>query len=286
MISGKTKTLALIGSPVGHSGSPAMYNYCFEKLGDDCVYVAFDVNLDTLEDAMRGIKAMGFKGINITMPCKSAVIPYLDDISPAAKLMNACNVAVNEDGRWIGHNTDGMGFVNNLKAHGFEIAGKRLTILGAGGAGTAVAVQCALSGSTEIRIFNLKDAFYGRAEQTGRSISDAVTGCKVTVGDLEDEKLLEESIAASDFLINATRSGMAPNTEEMPLKSTTGFHRGLIVCDTVYNPRETKLILAAKDLGCRTVPGIGMLVQQGASAYKLFTGKEMPVEEVTQRFFS
>lgn len=285
-ISGKTKTLALIGSPVGHSGSPAMYNYCFEKLGFDCVYVAFDVTLDGLKDAMTGIKTMGFKGINITMPCKSAVIEYLDEISPAAKLMNACNVAVNEDGRWIGHNTDGLGFVSNLRAHGFDVKGKHMTILGAGGAGTAVAVQCALDGAASLDIFNLKDAFFERAEQTGKSIAAAVPGCEVRVCDLSDEKLLAESIKKSQLLVNATRAGMAPETDTMPVTSAEGFHKDLVVCDTVYNPRETKLLRLAKEAGCEVVPGVGMLVHQGAAALKLFTGAEMPVAEVTEKFFS
>ncbi|MEG2368126.1 MAG: shikimate dehydrogenase, partial [Oscillospiraceae bacterium] len=158
-ISGTTKVMALIGSPVGHSGSPAMYNYCFQKDGYDGAYVAFDVTLDTLKDAMAGIKALNLQGINITMPCKSAVIEYLDEISPAAKLIGACNVAVNKDGRWQGHNTDGIGFVENLKAHGVDVAGKNLCVIGAGGAGTAIIVQCALSGAKSISVFNLKDPF-------------------------------------------------------------------------------------------------------------------------------
>lgn len=285
-ITGKTSTLALIGSPVGHSGSPAMYNYCFEKLGFDCVYVAFDVPIEGLKDAMAGIKALGFKGINITMPCKSAVIEYLDEISPAAKLMNACNVAVNENGRWIGHNTDGLGFVSNLRANGFDVKGKRMTVLGAGGAGTAVAVQCALDGAASIDIFNLKDAFFGRAESTGEAISRAVPGCKVKICDLSDEKLLGESIKNSDILVNATRAGMAPDVDLMPLSSDACLRPGLVVCDTIYNPRETKLIKLAKEKGCAVVPGIGMLVRQGAAALKLFTGADMPVEEVTEKFFS
>ncbi len=285
-ISGKTQTLALIGSPVGHSGSPAMYNYCFEKLGFDCVYVAFDVPLEKLHDAMTGIKALNFRGINITMPCKAAVLEYMDEVSPAAKLMGACNTAVNENGRWIGHNTDGIGYVESLKAEGVDIAGKRITIMGAGGAGTAIAVQCALSGAKQITIFNLKDEFFTRAEKTAENICNELHDCSVLVHDLADEKALIKAVNSSDILANTTRAGMAPDIDKMPISSAEVFRKGLVVTDTVYNPKETKFLREARAAGCVTVGGIGMLVYQGAAAFKLYTGAEMPVDEVKAKFFS
>lgn len=284
-ISGKTKTFALIGSPVGHSGSPGIYNYCFETMGFDNVYVALDVSLERLSDAMAGIKAMGFSGINVTMPCKSAVIEYLDEISPAARFMNACNVAVNKDGRWIGDNTDGAGFVNNLKSQGVDVAGKTMSIIGAGGAGTAVAVQSALSGASKIFVFNLKDEFFVRAENTACKICESLPACKFEVYDLSDEKALKKAVSESDILVNTTRSGMAPNTDEMPVPSEGIFREGLVVCDTIYNPKETKLLSEAKKSGCVTVDGTGMLIYQAAAAFKLFTGAEMPVEEVRNLMF-
>ncbi len=284
-ISGTTKTLALIGSPVGHSGSPAMYNYCFERLGIDNVYVAFDVNLDTLDTAMKGIKAMNFKGINITMPCKSAVLQYFDEVSPAAKLMGACNVAVNEDGKWIGHNTDGMGFVENLKNHGIEVEGKKLVILGAGGAGTAIQVQCALSGAKEISVFNIKDPFFEKAQARAAEIEKHAEGCHVSVYDLLDETCLHDKIEACDILVNSTRVGMHPEEDKSPITDTSVFRRGLVVCDTVYNPAVTRLLREAAHAGCTVVGGKGMLLYQGVAAFKLFTGEDMPVEEVRERFF-
>ncbi|MEA4896076.1 MAG: shikimate dehydrogenase [Oscillospiraceae bacterium] len=285
-ITGKTQTLALIGSPVGHSGSPAMYNYCFEKLGFDCVYVAFDVPLEKLNDAMTGIKALNFRGINITMPCKSAILDYMDEISPAAKLMGACNTALNENGRWIGHNTDGIGYVESLKAEGVDIAGKRITVMGAGGAGTAIAVQCALSGAKQISIFNLRDDFYKRAEQTAANICRELCDCSVRVHDLADERLLLDSVMNSDILANTTRAGMAPDLDRMPISSTEVLRKGLVVTDTIYNPRETRLLREAKAAGCITVGGTGMLIYQGAAAFKLYTGDDMPVGEIRERFFS
>ena len=285
-ITGKTKTLALIGSPVGHSGSPAMYNYCFEKLGFDCVYVAFNVPLEKLDEAMTGIKALNFRGINITMPCKSAVIDYMDELSPAARLMGACNTAVNENGRWIGHNTDGLGYVESLKANGVDVAGKRITILGAGGAGTAIAVQCALSGAAQITIFNLKDEFYLRAEKTAENICKQLHQCAVRVHDLADEQALLESVAHSDILANTTRAGMAPDEDKMPISSAEMLRTGLVVTDTIYNPKETRLLREAKAAGCIVIGGIGMLIYQGAAALKLYTGADMPVDEVRAKFFS
>lgn len=285
-INGHTQTLALIGSPVGHSGSPAMYNYCFEKLGFDMVYVAFDVTLERLPIVMTGIKAMNFHGINITMPCKSAVLEYLDEISDAAKLMGACNTAVNIDGRWHGHNTDGIGFVENLKAHGVDVAGKRLTLLGCGGAGTAIAVQAALSGAAAVSIFNQKDPFFAKAEQTAANIGKAVPGCRVTVNDLGDAAAIAASVAESDILVNASRAGMAPDTDSMSLPSAEVLRPGLVVCDTVYNPKETKLLRLAAEKGCIAVGGTGMLLYQGAAAFKLYTGADMPVDEVRTRFFA
>ena len=285
-ISGHTQTLALIGSPVGHSGSPAMYNYCFEKLGMDMVYVAFDVGLDGLGSAMAGIKTLGFKGINITMPCKSAVLDYLDEVSEAARIMGACNVAVNENGRWHGHNTDGIGFVENLKVNGIDVSGKSITLLGCGGAGTAIAVQCALSGAKKLHIFNKNDAFFEKTKQTAEKISGAVAGCTATAGDLDDEAAVSAAIAESDILVNASRAGMMPEPDTMALSSTAPLRPGLIVCDTVYNPKETKLLRLAREAGCQTVGGTGMLLYQGVAAFKLFTGEDMPTEEVKERFFS
>lgn len=284
-INGHTKTYALLGSPVGHSGSPQMYNYCFEKLQINSVYVALDVDLEHLPDAMAGVKAMGFSGLNITMPCKSAVMHYLDEVSPAATLMNACNVAVNQDGRWVGYNTDGIGYVENLKAHGVDVCGKAITILGAGGAGTAIAVQCALSGARELFIFNLKDPFFSRAEEMASRIIQAVPHCKVSVHDLEDTEALSLACQNSDILANTTRSGMAPDVDGMPIPSVQLLRPEMVVTDTVYNPRQTRLLQEAQALGCKTIQGTGMLIQQGAAALRLFTGAEMPVNEVHELVF-
>ena len=166
-ITGHTQLYCLIGSPVGHSGSPAMYYYSFAKTGIDGAYLAFDVPLDQLEKGVEALKALGVKGFNVTMPDKTGVISLLDSVSPAAKLIGACNtVTISEDGKLTGHNTDGIGFVQNLKEYGVDIAGKKIVILGAGGAATAISVQAALDGAAQIAIFNRKDEFYQNGGHT------------------------------------------------------------------------------------------------------------------------
>ena len=285
-ISGHTKLFCLIGSPVGHSGSPAMYNYSFEKTGIDAAYLAFDIPLEKTGDAVQALKALGAGGFNITMPDKTKVADYLDDISPAARLIGACNtVTVDADGKLTGHNTDGVGFVRNLQEHGVEIAGKKMVLLGAGGAATAICVQAALDGVSEIHIFNRKDAFYANGELTVKKISEAVPGCKTTILPLEEEVALKAAIEECDILVNATKVGMKP-LDEQTLADPSWFRKELVVADTVYNPRETRMIKEAKAAGCTAVGGIGMLLWQGVAAFKLFTGKDMPAQEVLEKFFS
>ena len=154
-ISGHTGLLALIGSPVGHSGSPAMYNYSFERLGLDYVYVAFDIKVEEVADAIAAMRTFKMRGCNVTMPCKTEVVKYMDELSPAAQIIGAVNTIVNDNGRLTGHITDGEGFVHNLKDHGIDIKGKKITVAGGGGAATAIQVQCALDGAREISIFNI-----------------------------------------------------------------------------------------------------------------------------------
>ena len=156
-ISGRTGLLGLIGSPVGHSGSPAMYNYSFEILDLDYKYLAFDIPVEKTEDAVNAFRTFNMKGGNVTMPCKGEVAKYMDELSPASRIIGACNTIINKDGKLIGDITDGKGYVRNLKENGVDIKGKKMTIMGAGGAATAIQVQAALDGAREISIFNRKD---------------------------------------------------------------------------------------------------------------------------------
>ena len=253
-INGHTRLYALIGSPVGHSGSPAMQNYSFEKLGIDAAYLAFDVNVGQTAKALEAFRTLNVGGFNVTMPCKTEVARLVDRLSPAAELIGACNtVVVEEDGTMTGHITDGTGFVRNLKEHSVEVKDQKIVVLGTGGAATAIAVQAALDGVAEIAIFNRKD--------------------------LDNTEKLRAVIAESDILINATRAGMAPLQDVIPVPEDV-LRPELAVADVVYNPLETLLVKKAKEAGCRAaIGGIGMLLWQGAAAYKLYTGLEMPTAE-------
>ena len=284
-ISGRTGLLGLIGTPVGHSGSPAMYNYSFQRLELDYAYLAFDIPLEKVPDAIAAIKTFKMRGSNVTMPCKSEVVKYMDELSPAARIIGAVNTIVNDDGKLTGHITDGIGFVRNLKENGVDVKGKKVTVMGAGGAATAIQVQCALDGAREISIFNVKDAFYERAEKTVENIKKEVPDCVVNLYDLEDAQKLKEEIASSDILANATLVGMRPNEDKSNIKDTSVFRKGLIVADAVYNPKKTKMLEDAEAAGCKIVSGSGMLLWQGAEAFKLYTGLEMPAQEVKELYF-
>ncbi|MCP3338211.1 shikimate dehydrogenase [Clostridioides difficile] len=284
-ISGRTGLFALIGTPVGHSKSPVMYNYSFKKLDLDYRYLAFDITVDKVKEALLAIKTFNIKGANVTMPCKSAVTEYMDELSPAARIIGACNTIVNDNGKLVGHITDGVGYVRNLKENGVEVKGKKITIMGAGGAATAIQVQCALDGAREISIFNPKDDFYKRAEQTVENIKKDVPECVVNLYDLEDTNKLYEEIQSSDILTNATLIGMKPYDNETNIKDTSVLRKDLVVTDVVYNPKKTKMIEDAEANGCKAIGGLGMLLYQGAEAFNLYIGLEMPVEEVNELCF-
>lgn len=285
-ITGKTGLLALIGSPVGHSGSPQMYNYSFKRLGLDYVYVALDVKEADVEQALDAMRLFNMKGGNVTMPDKTAAAKYVDSLSDAARIIGAVNTIVNEGGKLKGYITDGEGFVRNLQANGVEVSGKKICVAGGGGAATAIQVQCALDGAREISIFNKKDAFFERSLQTAEKIRSAVPGITVNVFDLDDTAAMTEQIESSDIFANATIVGMKPMDDQSVVKDTSAFRPGLVVADAVYNPEETLLLKDAKEKGCICIGGRGMLLWQGVAAFKLFTGMDMPVDEVRERFFS
>ncbi|WP_122641924.1 shikimate dehydrogenase [Luxibacter massiliensis] len=285
-INGKTELFCLIGSPVGHSGSPAMYNYSFHRTNMNCAYLAFDVELAKTKEVVDSLKALGCRGFNVTMPCKTRVAELADELSDAAALIGACNTVVIKDGRLYGHNTDGIGFVKNLKEHGVDVKDKVMAVMGAGGAATAIQVQSALEGAKKIYIFNRRDEFYPNAESTAKKISEKLPEVDVEVYPLEDSRVLYEKVQKSHILVNATKVGMKPMEEESLIQDLSVFRPDLVVADAVYNPRETKLLREAMEKGCKTVlGGIGMLLRQGEAAFNIFTGEDMPAQEVYEKFF-
>ena len=284
-IDGHTRLLGLIGTPVGHSKSPAMYNYCFEKYGLNCAYLAFDVPMEKVADAVNALRTFNVMGANVTMPLKNAVIPYLAEVSAASQAIGRVNSIVNKDGKLIGYVTDGMGYTGELRRGGVEIAGKTVTLLGAGGAASAIAIEAALEGAKEIRVFNKRDAFWERALHNLETIGKAAPECRISLNDLDDADALRASIEGSDILTNATRVGMKPMDDQSLITDTTMLRPGLIVTDVVYDPEETKLLREAKAAGCKTFDGLGMLVEQGAASFNLYTGLDMPVAEVCDTIY-
>ncbi len=277
-ISGKTKLYGLIGSPVGHSGSPAMYNYAFEQLDMDAVYLAFDVEVDGVEKAIDAVKTFGMPGGNVTMPCKGEAAKYMDELSPAAQMVGAINTYKNEDGKLTGHITDGVGFVDNLMAHDVDPKGKKFVVLGTGGAATAIQVQLAIEEAASIAIFNLKDAFFVNGERTVERVKEYYPDLDITINDLGDADLLKQKVAEADVLINGTVVGMGEGSTRTPISDTSIFHGNLVVADAIYNPPKTQLLKDAEEKGCKVVGGSGMLLAQAKAAFKILTGKELPVK--------
>ena len=283
-ITGHTKLTGLLGSPVAHSISPMMHNEAFNRLGLDYVYLCFNVGTDGLKTAVNGLKEIGIRGFNCTMPDKNLMCELADGLSPAASMIVAVNTVVNENGKLIGHNTDGMGYMLAVKDAGHNIIGKNMTLLGAGGAATAIAVQAALDGVANINIFSIQDQFFDRAKKTADLINSN-TRCSAALFDLADKTELKKSIASSDILTNGTSVGMAPNIDNCIITDESVFHENLIVSDIIYNPEETKLLSIAKSHGCKVFNGLYMLLYQGAEAFKIWTGMDMPVEIIKEKYF-
>ena len=280
-ITGHTELIGLIATPIRHSSSPRMHNEAFAKLGLDYAYLAFEVGNEELEDTIKGFRAMKVRGSNVSMPNKTVVHKYLDKLSDAAEMCGAVNTIVNDDGVLTGHITDGIGYMSGLKDAGIDIIGKKMTIVGAGGAATAIQVQAALDGVKEISIFNRKDEFYERAQKTVKDINEK-TNCKATLYDLEDLDKLKEEIASSYIFTNATGMGMKPLEGKTYIPDKSFLREDLIVTDVVYAPAETALLKVAKEVGCKTLNGFPMMLFQGAAAFKLWTNQDMPIEHVKE----
>ena len=280
-ITGHTELIGLIATPIRHSSSPRMHNEAFAKLGLDYAYLAFEVGNEELEDTIKGFRAMKVRGSNVSMPNKTVVHKYLDKLSDAAQMCGAVNTIVNDDGVLTGHITDGIGYMSGLKDAGIDIIGKKMTIVGAGGAATAIQVQAALDGVKEISIFNRKDEFYERAQKTVKDINEK-TNCKATLYDLEDLDKLKEEIASSYIFTNATGMGMKPLEGQTYIPDKSFLREDLIVTDVVYAPAEAALLKMAKEVGCKTLNGFPMMLFQGAAAFKLWTNQDMPIEHVKE----
>jgi shikimate dehydrogenase len=262
---------------VEHTISPAIHNAAFANLGLDYVYVPFPVKPQNLPKAIDGMRALNICGLNVTIPHKVAVIPLLDSLDSLAEQIGAVNTIVNDNGKLKGYNTDALGFLQVLLKNGIEPKGKRIVLLGAGGAARAIAFALADHGA-ELTILNRKqelDWAVALAAKVGKA-------CGKEIGALELDSInLKKALARVDVLVNATSVGMFPKIEETPVTADL-LRPGLVVYDIVYNPAETKLLREARQVGAQTIGGLDMLIGQGAAAFELWTGQKAPVDIMKQ----
>lgn len=270
-ITSKTVACAIIGDPIYHSLSPDMHNAAFQHLDLDYVYLAFRVQKENLSETISGFKALNFCGFNVTIPYKEECIKYLDEVDETALKIGAVNCVVNEDGIFKGYNTDGVGALRAVTEGGFELDGKRIAILGAGGAARAIVFTFAKFAG---KIIVLNRTF----QRAKRLVEDILKTVKIPI---IAKKLSYEDLKAvileAELLVNTTSVGMYPHTEETIVPQEL-LHERLTVFDIVYNPPETRLLREAKSVGLRAIDGIEMLVYQGAEAFEKWTDKKAPIE--------
>lgn len=273
-IQGTTQLTGLLGYPIKHSKSPHMHNSAFEKLGLDYVYLAFDIENGFLNEGIDAMKTLNAKGFNITMPHKEKVIDYLDKISDDAKIIGSVNTVLNDNGKLIGYNTDGRGLIEALDKENAKFRDEKVVLIGAGGAGKAIAVQLAFEGAKEVVITNRTLA---NAEKVMDRINKSIPTCMTKALPLNEE-ILKEELKESALLINCTPVGMKDTIDQSLIANKNILHKDLFVVDIIYDPKKTKLLSMAEEIGCKTMNGIGMMIYQGALAFKIWTGEDMPIE--------
>ncbi len=272
-ISGTTRVTGLFGYPVRHTFSPAMHNAAFERGNLDYVYLPFEVRPEDLAQAVAALRPLGLAGVNVTIPHKEAVLPLLDEVSEEAALMGSVNTIQVRDTGLRGYNTDAYGFETSLREEaGMALAGKRIFVMGAGGAARAVAFQSALAGAAQVVI---ADVVTARADALCASVTDRFPNCRVAACPA-DTGAVEQAVGEKDLFVNATPVGM--KAEDPRLIDVAWLAPGAVVFDAIYNPQQTRLLKEATARGLQAVNGIGMLVHQGARAFEIFAGTPAPVE--------
>ncbi|MCL0094566.1 shikimate dehydrogenase [Dehalococcoidales bacterium] len=268
LISGKTKVYGIIGDPIEHTMSPIMHNAAFKKLGIDCWYLPFRVRKEELGKAIEGMRALNISGLNVTIPHKVAVIPFLDKLDPMARKIGSVNTIVNDDGVLTGYNTDATGFLQALLEKGIRPEGKNIVILGAGGASRAISFILAERGGNLVILNRTLDKAKEWVSRLSKILNREAKALKL------DEENLVVAMEKADILINATSVGMSPDETLVPAQL---LKPGLIIFDIVY-PIKTRLLREAEAAGSQTISGLDMLVWQGAMAFEKWTGKAAPLE--------
>ena len=273
-IDGYTRLAAVVANPIKHSISPFIHNSAFEATNTNGVYLAWEVDATELAETVANIRRYQMYGINLSMPYKEQVIPYLDQLSEEACLIGAVNTVVNREGTLIGYNTDGKGFFKSLPS--FKISGKRMVLLGAGGAAKAILAQAILDGVSQISVF-VRSSSMEKTRPYLEKIQNA-TGFRIDLFALEDVQDLQDSITQADLLVNATSVGMDGSSQ--PIPTSIVLPEKLMVADVIYQPFETPFLKWARNQGNHAVNGLGMLLYQAAEAFELWTGKEMPTNQI------
>ena len=273
-IDGYTRLAAVVANPIKHSISPFIHNSAFEATNTNGVYLAWEVDATELAETVANIRRYQMYGINLSMPYKEQVIPYLDQLSEEACLIGAVNTVVNREGTLIGYNTDGKGFFKSLPS--FKISRKRLVLLGAGGAAKAILAQAILDGVSQISVF-VRSSSMEKTRPYLEKIQNA-TGFRVDLLALEDVQNLQDSITQADLLVNATSVGMDGSSQ--PIPTNIVLPEKLLVADVIYQPFETPFLKWARNQGNQSINGLGMLLYQAAEAFELWTGKEMPTDQI------
>ena len=273
-IDGYTRLAAVVANPIKHSISPFIHNSAFESTNTNGVYLAWEVETTDLAETVANIRRYQMFGINLSMPYKEQVIPYLDELSEEARLIGAVNTVVNRDGTFIGYNTDGKGFFKSLPS--FKISGKRMVLLGAGGAAKAILAQAILDRVSQVSVF-VRSASMGKTRSYLEKIQNA-TGFRVDLFALEDVQDLQDSITKADLLVNATSVGM--DEVSLPIPRNIVLSEKILVADVIYQPFETPFLKWARNQGNQSINGLGMLLYQAAEAFQLWTDKEMPTDQI------
>lgn len=281
-IQGTTTLLGLIGTPLKHSKSPHMHNTSFEALGLDHVYMAFEVEDGYIKEALDALKILNAVGGNVTMPHKKKVLEFLDEISPDAKIIGSVNtIKIDENKKITGYNTDGRGFVKALGENGVNFKGKKIVVAGAGGAARAVVTQLAFDGAGEIVLFNRT---LSSAEEITDNINNNIPTCKAR-SVVMDEAVLVEEIKDAAILVNCTSLGMKSTIDQAIISSADQLPKGIFVAEIVYDPDQTKLLKLAQEAGCKHMNGLMMMIWQGAIAFKIWTGQDMPTDLIKKEIF-
>lgn len=272
-ITGYTGLYGIVANPIKHSFSPMMHNTAFQTLGIDDVYLAFEVEEDQLQDFITSVKTLNIKGFNVSMPYKLKIMEYLDELTQEAQLCQAVNTVKYENNKLIGHISDGKGFVMACEEKNWHIQNQKITILGAGGAASAIIVELALQGAKEIVVYNRSDKPF--IKELNQKLD-----CSITLKPLSDLESLKEDLKESYLLIQTTNVGMTPDVDGCLIPDASYLPERLKVADIIYKPKETKLLKMAKEKGIDTMNGEGMILYQGAVSFEFWTGQKMPILEV------